>query len=70
MIFPAIDAYGLTFNVEYDPILFESVKVIWSDDAWMNYNSPVLTMITSIIQAIDAAYTRTSGSAATGHGII
>lgn len=68
---PAIDAYGLTFSVEYDPALFESVKVIWTDDAWMNYNSPVLTMDHKpYLGKLDAAYTRTSGVAATGHGII
>ena len=68
---PAFDAYGLTFNVDYDPALFESVKVFWNDDAWMNYNSPILSMSHEPHPGrLDAGYTRTSGLAATGHGVI
>ncbi len=68
---PAYDAYGLAFNVEYDPVIFESVNVIWSDTAWMNYNSPVLTKIHKPYSGkLDAAYSRTSGIAATGYGTI
>ena len=68
---PAFDAYGLTFSVDYDPVLFESVKVFWNDDAWMNYNSPVLTMDHKPYPGkLEAGYTRTSGLAATGHGVI
>ncbi|MEO1055214.1 MAG: Ig-like domain-containing protein [Bacteroidota bacterium] len=68
---PAFDAYGLTFSVDYDPALFESVKVYWNDDAWMNYNSPILSMSHELFPGkLDAGYTRTSGLAATGHGII
>ncbi len=68
---PAFDAYGLTFGVDYDPALFESVKVFWSDTAWMNYNSPVLSMDhTPYLGKLEAGYTRTSGQAASGYGII
>ena len=68
---PAFDAYGLTFSVDYDPLLFESVNVIWNDDAWMNYNSPILSLDYKPYPGkLDAGYTRTSGVAATGHGII
>ena len=68
---PAFDAYGLAFDVEYDPTIFESVNVFWSDTAWMNYNSPVLTMDHKPFDGkLDAAYTRTSGLAATGYGVI
>ena len=68
---PAFDAYGLTFSVDYDPLFFESVNVYWNDDAWMNYNSPVLSMNHKPYAGkLDAGYTRTSGLAATGHGII
>ncbi len=68
---PAFDAYGLTFSVDYDPLLFESVNVIWSDTAWMNYNSPVLSMDHKPFEGkLEAGYTRTSGQSASGYGII
>ena len=68
---PAIDAYGLTFSVDYDPALFESVNVFWHDTAWMNYNSPVLHMSHKPFPGkLDAGYTRTSGIAASGIGEI
>jgi hypothetical protein len=68
---PAISAYGLTFELEYDPAIFESVKVYFSDTAWMSYNSPILSMAHKPFNGkLDVGYTRTSGVAASGYGII
>ena len=68
---PAFDAYGLTFEIEYDPALFEEVNVYWNETAWMNYNSPVLSKIVKPFAGkVDAGYTRTSGIAASGYGVI
>lgn len=68
---PAFDAYGLTFSIDYDPVIFESVNVIWDNAAWMHYNSPVLSMQHQPFAGkLDAGYTRTSGLAASGYGII
>jgi hypothetical protein len=68
---PAIDAYGLTFQLDYDPSIFESVNVHFDETSWMRYNSPVLSLKHSPFGGrIDAGYTRTSGVSATGHGII
>ncbi len=68
---PAISAYGLTFELEYDPAIFESVKVYFSDTAWMSYNSPILSMAHKPFNGkLDVGYTRTSGVSASGYGII
>ncbi|MEZ4962040.1 MAG: Ig-like domain-containing protein [Saprospiraceae bacterium] len=68
---PAISAYGLTFELEYDPTIFESVKVYFSDTAWMSYNSPILSMTHKPFNGkLDAGYTRTSGVSASGYGNI
>lgn len=68
---PALNAYGLSFELLYDPAIFESVRVLFSDTAWMHYNSPILSMTHSPFQGkLDAGYTRTSGKAASGYGVI
>ncbi len=67
----ATNAYGLTFSIDYDPTFFESVKVLFSDMAWMKYNSPVLSLTHEPFPGkLDAGYTRTSGISASGYGII
>ena len=67
----AIDAYGLTFQLEYDPAIFESVNVNFYNTSWMSYNSPLLSMAKKpFLGRIDAGYTRTSGQAASGYGVI
>lgn len=67
---PAINAYGLAFELLYDPAFFD-VNIIFSDNAWMDYNSPILSMTKKPLPGkIDAAYTRTSGLAASGFGNI
>lgn len=67
---PAINAYGLAFELLYDPAFFE-VNIIFNDNSWMDYNSPILSMTKKTLPGkIDAAYTRTSGLAASGFGSI
>lgn len=68
---PALDAYGLTFEIEFDPTLFEAVNVLFNESSWMSYNSPILSMTHKpVFGKVDAGITRTSGSAASGYGII
>lgn len=68
---PAFDAYGLTFEIEFDPALFEAVNIQWNKDAWLQYNSPVLSKVVKPFNGkVDAGYTRTSGASASGYGII
>ncbi|MCF8244675.1 MAG: T9SS type A sorting domain-containing protein [Saprospiraceae bacterium] len=67
---PAVNAYGLAFELLYDPAIFD-VNIIFNDNAWMDYNSPILSMTKKPLPGkIDAAYTRTSGLAASGFGNI
>lgn len=68
---PAIDAYGLSFGIDYDPALFKSVKVIFNDKSFMSYNAPVLTLTHAPFPGkLEAAYTRTNGKSANGYGVI
>lgn len=68
--FPAINAYGLAFELLYDPAIFE-VNIHFDDNTWMDYNSPILSKTQKPLPGkIDAAYTRTSGLAASGFGHI
>jgi hypothetical protein len=67
---PAINAYGLAFELSYDPAIFDA-NIHFSKTSWMNYNSPVLSFVKKLVTGkIDAAYTRTSGKAAQGFGRI
>lgn len=67
---PAINAYGLAFELTYDPVIFDA-NVYFSPNSWMNYNSPILSMTKKPVAGkIDAGYTRTSRIAAHGYGII
>jgi hypothetical protein len=67
----ALNAYGLTFSIDYDPAFFESVTMIFDEKAWMNYNSPVLSLTHKPFPGkLDAGYTRTSGVSASGYGVI
>ncbi|MAT54465.1 MAG: hypothetical protein CMN32_08275 [Saprospirales bacterium] len=68
---PAFDAYGLTFQLEFDPTFFEDVNVYFDEASWMSYNSPVMSMTHKpLLGKVDAGLTRTSGLAATGYGKI
>lgn len=68
---PAFDAYGLTFQLEFDPTFFEDVNVYFDEASWMSYNSPVMSMTHKpILGKVDAGLTRTSGLSATGYGKI
>lgn len=67
---PAINAYGLAFELLYDPSIFE-VNILFQDNSWMDYNSPILSKTHKPLAGkIDAAYTRTSGLSASGFGYI
>ncbi len=67
---PAVNAYGLAFELLYDPAIFE-VNILFQDNSWMDYNSPTLSMSHKpVLGKIDAAFTRTSGLAASGFGNI
>lgn len=68
---PALDAYGLTFQLEYDPNFFEDVNVYFDEASWISYNSPVLSMTHKpLLGKVDAGITRTGGLAASGYGKI
>lgn len=66
----AINAYGLAFELTYDPVIFDA-NIYFSQTSWMNYNSPILSLTKKPVAGkIDAGYTRTSRVAGHGFGII
>lgn len=75
---PAVDIYGFTFPFAYNPAFFkpESVEIEYTDDSWLAYNSPTLTMTRNSWSEvantgkIESGFTRTSGVAASGLGKI
>ncbi len=67
----ALDAYGLTFSIEFDPGFLEDVNIYFSDTSWMKYNAPILSMTHKPFPGkLDVGYTRTGGNSASGYGII
>lgn len=67
---PAINAYGLAFELTYDPVIFDA-NVYFTPNSWMNYNSPILSMTKKAVPGkLDVGYTRTSRLAANGFGSI
>ncbi|MEN0006580.1 MAG: T9SS type A sorting domain-containing protein, partial [Bacteroidota bacterium] len=70
---PAVDVYGFVFPFNYNPDFFvgESVDISFDDNSWLTYNSPVLYMTKNHSNGLsEAGFTRTSGNAASGKGII
>lgn len=68
---PVLDAYGFTFELPYEPSLFNDVNIHYDDESWMSYNSPILTMNQDAAEGVlHSGYTRTSGVAASGFGPI
>ncbi len=70
---PAIDMYGLTFAMNYNPTVVDSgsFQVSFDQSNWMAYNSPMLDMIEEPTTGrVEVGYTRTSGVAASGYGKI
>jgi hypothetical protein len=67
---PVLDAYGFTFELPYEPAIFDA-NILYDDESWMSYNSPILTMNQKPTPGVlHSGFTRTSGLAASGFGII
>ena len=71
---PAYDMYGMTFSVGYNTELVEegTMDVQFYDKNWMEYNSPMMSMVKDISgeSKIDVAYTRTSEVSSSGYGVV
>ena len=70
---PVLDAYGFTYDFEYNPQFFEaeSVKVNFENDTWLAYNSPILQMQQNNFDGVvGTGFTRTNRLAASGFGKI
>ena len=70
---PVVDLYGFTFALPYNPKLFKpnSFSVSFSEDSWLGYNSPVLSMTRDNNKGLlEMAYTRTNKVLVSGYGRI
>lgn len=66
------DVYGFRFPFPYDPSIFvpESIEMLFDEDSWLSYGSPVISTQLNRQEAGDfqAAYIRTNGRAMSGYG--
>jgi len=68
---PAVDLYGFTFNLPYNPKFFKpgTMEIEFLSDSWINYNSPTLDMENNDRAGLlAAAFTRTNQMAISGFG--
>jgi hypothetical protein len=71
--FPALDVYGFTFPLNYNPYIFkpESISIIYDHSSWLSYNSPVLQMTyNDQVGLAESGFTRTNGLPSSGYGKI
>jgi hypothetical protein len=70
---PVVDLYGFTFTLPYNPKLFKqnSFTVSFSEDSWLGYNSPVLSMTRDNNNGLlEIGFTRTNKVLVSGYGRI
>jgi len=68
---PAVDLYGFTFNLPYNPQFFKpgTMEVEFLPNSWITYNSPILDMKNNSQSGLlEAAFTRTNQMAISGYG--
>lgn len=70
---PAVNAYGLTFSLDYNDAVVEpgSFNVNYTSDSWMSQNSATLGLYKEPLTGrLDFGVTRTNGVGASGYGRI
>ena len=68
---PAVDLYGFTFNLPFNPRFFKkgSMEIEFLPNSWITYNSPTLDMKNNERPGLlAAAFTRTNQAAISGFG--
>lgn len=68
---PVTDLHGFTFDLNFNPLFFDqkSTSIEFSDNSWLTYNAPVLTMYRNNgMGKLEAGFSRTSGAPAAGYG--
>lgn len=69
--YTATDIYGLNFEVNYSPTVFRagSGKIIFDQDSWLSYGSPVLELSKEqSVGKIEAGFSRTDNLSRSGYG--
>ena len=66
---PARDFSGLTFQMLYNPIIFETAWVEFDEDSWLAYDAPLMTFSKIPFEGkIDATLTRADETSKSGFG--
>lgn len=68
---PAIDFSGVTFQMAYNPVIFDTAFVVFDEHGWLGYDAPVM-QFSKIPNAgnLDATFTRSDESTKSGFGKI
>jgi len=68
---PAIDFSGVTFQMAYNPVIFDTAFVVFNEHSWLGYDAPVMKYSKIPNEGnLDAAFTRSDETSKSGFGVI
>ena len=68
---PAIDFSGVTFQMAYNPVIFDTAFVVFNEHSWLGYDAPVMEYSKIPNEGnLDAAFTRSDETSKSGFGVI
>jgi hypothetical protein len=68
---PAIDFSGVTFQMAYNPVIFDTAFVVFDEHGWLGYDAPVMQFSKIPNEGnLDAAFTRSDETSKSGFGKI
>ena len=68
---PAIDFSGVTFQMAYNPVIFDTAFVEFHEHGWLGYDAPVMQYSKIPNEGnLDAAFTRSDETSKSGFGLI
>jgi hypothetical protein len=68
---PAIDFSGVTFQMAYNPVIFDTAFVVFDEHGWLGYDAPVMQYSKIPNEGnLDAAFTRSDETSKSGFGKI
>lgn len=68
---PAIDFSGVTFQMAYNPVIFDTAFVVFDEHGWLGYDAPVMQYSKIPNEGnLDAAFTRSDETSKRGFGKI
>jgi len=68
---PAIDFSGVTFQMAYNPVIFDTAFVVFNEHSWLGYDAPIMKYSKIPNEGnLDAAFTRSDETSKSGFGVI